>query len=126
MSDYTNAGGAAELSPGEDMEKPMDVGNTEECFESIPPRQPLYVVLLPSLAFTGVQLAWGVQIGRTSAHLHDMGLSGRLVGLAWLAGPISGIVMQPVVGVLSDRCRSAFGRRRPFMLIGAILVALSL
>lgn len=55
-----------------------------------------------------------------------MGLSGRLVGLAWLAGPISGIVMQPVVGVLSDRCRSSFGRRRPFMLVGAILVAFSL
>lgn len=67
-----------------------------------------------------------IQIGRTSAHLRDLGLSENLVGYVWLAGPISGIVMQPIVGVLSDRCRSSFGRRRPFMLGGALMVAVSL
>lgn len=89
-------------------------------------RQPWWVVFLPSLAFAGVQLSWGVQIGHTSAHLRHMGLADKFVGLAWLAGPVSGIVVQPLVGVWSDRCRSPLGRRRPFMIAGAVLVALSL
>lgn len=109
--------------------------NTETSHETSPPHdeaddgqpwQPWYVVLLPSLAFAGVQLSWGVQVGRTSPHLREMGLSDRLIGLAWLAGPVSGIVVQPIVGVLSDRCTSKFGRRRPFMVVGTILIILSL
>ncbi len=89
-------------------------------------RQPWYVVLLPSLAFASVQLAWGVQIGRVSPHLREMGLSDRLIGLSWLAGPLSGIIVQPIVGVFSDRCRSSLGRRRPFMIVGTLLVVASL
>lgn len=42
------------------------------------------------------------------------------VGLAWLAGPISGAVVQPLVGAWSDRSTSRFGKRRPFMLLGAL------
>lgn len=62
MSDDTEAGGAAAPSPGEDMKLAMQVCISEDDTELIPPRQPLYVVLLPSLAFAGVQLAWGVQV----------------------------------------------------------------
>ncbi|KAG0281758.1 hypothetical protein BGZ95_011076 [Linnemannia exigua] len=40
------------------------------------------------------------------------------MSLVWLAGPLSGLVMQPVVGVLSDRCTSKLGRRRPFLMVG--------
>lgn len=110
----------------QDVAKLKEVVLENDAFGQPLTRQPWYVVLLPSLAFAGVQLAWGVQIGHTSAHLRHMGLSDRLVGLAWLAGPVSGIVVQPIVGVLSDRCRSRLGRRRPFMLAGALLVTMSL
>ncbi|KAI1320720.1 hypothetical protein EDD11_010254 [Mortierella claussenii] len=57
--------------------------------------------------------------------LLQLGLSKSLMSLVWLAGPLSGLVMQPVVGVLSDRCTSKLGRRRPFLIVGVTLVVVS-
>ncbi|KAK7206882.1 hypothetical protein BZA70DRAFT_266281 [Myxozyma melibiosi] len=53
-------------------------------------------------------------------------MSKSLLSFVWVAGPLSGLIMQPVVGVWSDNCTSRFGRRRPFMVIGSILVGASL
>ncbi len=83
-------------------------------------------IVFPALVFAGIQLAWAVQIGHFTAHLRKLGLAHRYVGLAWLGGPLSGIIVQPIVGLLSDRCNSRFGKRRPFMVFGVICVALSL
>ncbi|KAG0252348.1 hypothetical protein BG011_007031 [Mortierella polycephala] len=47
------------------------------------------------------------------------------MSLVWLAGPLSGLVMQPVVGVLSDKCTSRLGRRRPFLMVGVSAVVVS-
>lgn len=69
----------------------------------------------------GLQFCWAVQIGYITKSLLELGLSERFVSYAWLAGPIAGIVVQPTVGVLSDRCVSRFGRRRPFLVAGAAL-----
>lgn len=44
----------------------------------------------------------------------------------WIAGPLSGLIMQPIVGVIADRSRSRWGRRRPFMVGGAVVVGLCL
>ncbi len=44
----------------------------------------------------------------------------------WIAGPVSGLIVQPIVGVLADESKSRFGRRRPIIIIGSIIVALSL
>lgn len=76
--------------------------------------------IAPTFAVAGVQASWAVQIGQSSAHLRKLGLSNELLGLAWLAGPVTSLFVQPLVGRLSDRCRSRFGRRRPFMLGGAL------
>lgn len=76
-------------------------------------RSRFWNVVGPSLAFAGVQISWAVQIGHGTSELRKLGISDRLVGLAWLAGPITGVVVQPIVGVLSDGCKSRFGRRRP-------------
>lgn len=86
----------------------------------------LRTLCLPVLAYAGGQLAWATQVGHFTAHLRKLGLSDRLVALAWLGGPISGIVVHPLVGALSDRCTSRLGRRRPFMLAGSALVAATL
>ena len=48
------------------------------------------------------------------------------ISMVWIAGPISGLIMQPIVGVIADESRSKWGRRRPFMAGGSILVALCL
>lgn len=83
-------------------------------------------VSAPSFAFAGVQASWAVQIGHGTAHLRKLGLSDELVAFAWFAGPITGLIVQPVVGAWSDRCTSRFGRRRPFMLAGAVGMAAGL
>ncbi|KAK9469238.1 hypothetical protein V1512DRAFT_268902 [Lipomyces arxii] len=53
-------------------------------------------------------------------------MSKSLLSFVWVAGPLSGLIMQPVVGVWSDKCVSQFGRRRPFMVVGSLIVGLSL
>jgi solute carrier family 45, member 1/2/4 len=58
--------------------------------------------------------------------LVSLGLSKSLTALIWVAAPLSGIIVQPLIGVLSDTNFTAWGRRRPFMLIGAIGVVTSM
>ena len=48
-----------------------------------------------------------------------------LLGITWLSGPIAGAILQPYVGICSDQCRSGWGRRRPFILGGSLLIVLA-
>ncbi|CAM9516264.1 unnamed protein product [Phaeothamnion confervicola] len=66
-------------------------------------------------------MAWAVQIGYTSPTLRSLGISDSDLSYAWLAAPITGIFIQPLVGVWSDLCASPLGRRRPFLLAGTVL-----
>ncbi len=59
-------------------------------------------------------------------YLLQLGLTKSMTSLVWIAGPLSGLVMQPVVGIIADRSRSKWGRRRPFMIGGSVLVGLCL
>lgn len=74
----------------------------------------------------GLQFCWAVQVGYITKTLLELGLSERYVSLAWLAGPIAGIIVQPTVGILSDKCVSRFGRRRPFLVAGTTLAVICL
>lgn len=62
----------------------------------------------------------------TTPTLRKLGLTDEVVSLVWLAGPLSGMFVQPVVGALSDASRSKWGRRRPYMAAGATSIAISL
>jgi len=59
-------------------------------------------------------------------YLLQLGLTKPQLSLVWLAGPLSGLIMQPVVGVLADKSKSKYGRRRPVMVIAAGFVAMSM
>jgi MFS family permease len=61
-----------------------------------------------------------------SPYLHSLGLGKAAASLVFMAGPLSGLVVQPLVGALADRTRSRYGRRRPFMLIGSMACAASM
>mmetsp|Transcript_34149 Transcript_34149/g.45149 ORF Transcript_34149/g.45149 Transcript_34149/m.45149 type:complete len:521 (+) Transcript_34149:72-1634(+) len=74
----------------------------------------------PTVGFLGVQMAWAVQISYVTSVLLTLGMNNETVGYAWLAGPLSGIFMQTMVGVISDYSESSFGRRRPYIIIGTI------
>ena len=59
-------------------------------------------------------------------YLLSLGVSKSVLALVWIAGPLSGVLVQPYVGLKSDNCRSKYGKRRPFIVGGAIATILSL
>jgi solute carrier family 45 protein 1/2/4 len=77
-----------------------------------------YMVLL-TISIGGLQLAWAVELSNGTPYLLSLGLSKSLMALVWIAGPLSGALVQPYVGILSDNCRSPWGKRTPFMVAGA-------
>lgn len=61
-----------------------------------------------------------------NVYLLSLGMTKSLLSFVWIAGPLSGLTMQPVIGVLADSSTSKYGRRRPIMLVGSVLVAVGL
>lgn len=59
-------------------------------------------------------------------YLLNLGLTKSQTSVVWIAGPLSGIITQPIVGVLADSNKSRWGRRRPYIFVGTIIVAASL
>jgi solute carrier family 45 protein 1/2/4 len=59
-------------------------------------------------------------------YLLSLGLSKGQTSLVWVAGPLSGLIVQPIIGVIADESTSKWGRRRPIIAIGSVIVALSL
>jgi len=85
----------------------------------------LYMILL-TISIGGLQLAWAVELSNGTPYLLSLGLSKSLMALVWIAGPLSGALVQPYVGILSDDCRSPWGKRTPFMVAGGIATVISL
>ncbi|KAF2452324.1 hypothetical protein BDY21DRAFT_294897 [Lineolata rhizophorae] len=78
---------------------------------------------LLTFSLIGLQFTWGIEMTYCTPYLLQLGLTKSKTSLVWIAGPLSGLVMQPVVGVIADRSTSRWGRRRPFMVGGAVVVA---
>jgi len=80
-----------------------------------------------SFGFLGIQFGWGLQMANMSAIYEYLGAKPDQIPLLWLAAPLTGLLVQPIIGHLSDRTWSPrFGRRRPYFLVGAILSSLAL
>ena len=79
-----------------------------------------------ALGFFGLQFAWQMRIILSGPVTEDLGADPFIFGLIWLAGPFTGMVVQPVIGALSDKTDSILGRRRPYLLGGALLSAVAL
>ena len=79
-----------------------------------------------ALGFFGLQFAWQMRIILSGPVTEGLGASPFIYGLIWLAGPFTGMVVQPLVGALSDKTVSSLGRRRPYLLGGALLASLAL
>ena len=90
------------------------------------PHRSTAYVLTVTLILGALQLAWSVEFSEVTPFLLSLGLSKRILSLVWLAGPLSGSIGQPIVGLLSDRCMLSYGRRRIFIIIGCLLTCLSL
>lgn len=80
-----------------------------------------------SFGFLGIQFGWALQMANMSAIYEYLGAKPEEIPMLWLAAPLTGLLVQPIIGHLSDNTWSPrFGRRRPFFLIGAVLSSLAL
>ena len=79
-----------------------------------------------SFGFLGVQFGFALQNANVSRILSDLGADLHSLSLFWLVAPIMGLIVQPIVGSASDRTWNRLGRRRPFILAGAIAAVLGM
>jgi maltose/moltooligosaccharide transporter len=83
-------------------------------------------ILQMSFGFFGIQFGWGLQMANMSAIYQYLGANEGDIPLLWLAAPVTGLVVQPIIGYYSDRTWARLGRRRPYFLVGAVLASLAL
>lgn len=81
---------------------------------------------LLTLNTIGITFVWGVEQTYCTPYLLSLGLTKSKTSLVWIAGPLSGLIVQPIVGALADESTSKWGRRRPFIVLGSILSAICL
>jgi len=79
-----------------------------------------------SFGFLGIQFGFALQNANVSRIFETLGADVEQIPILWIAAPVTGLVMQPIIGYLSDNTWNSLGRRRPFFLIGAILASISL
>ncbi len=91
-----------------------------------PPRLSLGQIVQMNVGFLGLQFSFGLQQSNMSPIYSYLGADEASLPLLWLAGPVTGLLVQPIIGAMSDRTTSRWGRRTPYFLIGAILCSLSL
>jgi maltose/moltooligosaccharide transporter len=79
-----------------------------------------------SFGFLGIQFGWGLQMANMSPIYTYLGARDEQLAKLWLAAPLTGLLVQPIIGSMSDRTWGPLGRRRPYFLVGAILSSLAL
>jgi maltose/moltooligosaccharide transporter len=79
-----------------------------------------------NFGFLGIQFGWGLQLANMSAIYSKLGAEPDSIPILWLAGPITGLLVQPLIGAMSDRTWNQLGRRRPYFLVGAIIASIAL
>ena len=90
------------------------------------PRMSFWQIFNMSFGFLGIQFGFALQTGNASRILQTFGADVEHLSWFWLAAPITGMIVQPIIGHYSDRTWTKLGRRRPYFLTGAILSGLAL
>ncbi|HXG64688.1 MAG TPA: MFS transporter [Blastocatellia bacterium] len=90
------------------------------------PRLSFWQIWNMSFGFLGIQFGWGLQLANMSAIYTKLGANPDEIPILWLAGPVTGLLVQPIIGSMSDRTWNRLGRRRPYFLFGAIFASICL
>jgi maltose/moltooligosaccharide transporter len=90
------------------------------------PRLSFWQIWNMSFGFLGIQFGWGLQQANMSPIYRYLHAEESNLPYLWLAGPITGLLVQPIIGSMSDRTWTRLGRRRPFFLVGAIIASAAL
>ncbi|KAG4433715.1 hypothetical protein IFR05_010796 [Cadophora sp. M221] len=103
-----------------------DIDFTELSASASPPRLGFLRIVLLTCPNFGLQILWLLLMSYGTPFLHSLGISNSVTALVWLAGPLSGAFLQPIFGTLSDKSDHPWGRRKPFILCGAVAVVFCL
>ena len=90
------------------------------------PRLSFWSIWNMSFGFMGVQIGYSLQNGNTSRILSALGADVHHLSYFWLAAPLAGLIVQPIIGLFSDNTWTRLGRRIPYILLGAIISALAM
>lgn len=90
------------------------------------PRLSVAQIINMSFGFLGIQFGFALQNGNASRIFQTFGAEVEHLSLFWLAAPLTGMIVQPIIGHYSDRTWTKLGRRRPYFLVGAIISAIAL
>ena len=90
------------------------------------PERSFWQIWNMSFGFLGIQFGWGLQMANMSAIYEYLGARADQIPILWLAAPLTGLIVQPLIGHASDHTWGRLGRRRPYFLTGAILSSLML
>ncbi|XP_009593381.1 sucrose transport protein SUC3 isoform X2 [Nicotiana tomentosiformis] len=106
------------------------VSNGESRDSHSPPQPPpvrnsLLTLILSCTVAAGVQFGWALQLSLLTPYIQTLGIEHAFSSFIWLCGPITGLVVQPCVGIWSDKCHSKYGRRRPFIFVGAVMISIA-
>ncbi|KAE8412586.1 sodium/hydrogen exchanger 3 [Aspergillus pseudocaelatus] len=107
---------AQEMQNGIRAEDPEHLSETKSSW---------YLFLL-TLSIGGLQIVWSVELSNGSPFLLSLGMSKALLAFVWIAGPLTGTLVQPYIGICSDNCRSSWGKRKPFMVVGGLATVVAL
>ncbi|KAI7993832.1 Sucrose transport protein SUC3 [Camellia lanceoleosa] len=88
-----------------------------------PKHAALATLILSCTVAAGVQFGWALQLSLLTPYIQTLGIQHAFSSFIWLCGPITGLVVQPCVGIWSDKCTSKYGRRRPFILVGSVMIS---
>ncbi|XP_021760457.1 sucrose transport protein SUC2-like [Chenopodium quinoa] len=89
------------------------------------PKSPTWKLILVASIGAGVQFGWALQLSLLTPYVQLLGVPHVWASFIWLCGPISGMVVQPIVGYSSDRLTSKYGRRKPFIFSGTVLICIA-
>ncbi len=91
------------------------------------PRLSFAQIVNMSVGFFGIQFAFGLQNANVSRIFQTLGAEIESIPILWIAAPLTGLIVQPVIGHMSDKTwMGKWGRRRPFFMLGAVLASLAL
>nr|XP_023920517.1 sucrose transport protein SUC3 isoform X2 [Quercus suber] len=85
----------------------------------------LATLVLSCTIAAGVQFGWALQLSLLTPYIQTLGIEHAFSSFIWLCGPITGLVVQPCVGIWSDKCTSKYGRRRPFIFVGSLMISVA-
>ncbi|KAL4912507.1 hypothetical protein BDW62DRAFT_194376 [Aspergillus aurantiobrunneus] len=118
-SDDADVDSVTFVNTSERISRNGDAPNTPETKSS-------WYLFLLTLSIGGLQVVWSVELSSGSPYLLSLGMSKALLAFVWIAGPITGTLVQPYIGIRSDDCRISWGKRKPFMIVGGAVTIVTL